>query len=194
MRRYAGWRIALVFMVCAIFQPVFAENLVATPAETDIPNPPQPTDYEIPSWFKQSFLDLAEDVKEATAANKHVLLFFHLDNCPYCAKMLKDNFEAEPQKNFIQKNFDVIDLNVLGSREVMFSQDISLSEKELATKLDIKYTPTVLFLDSDNKVITRLNGYQAASDFIRIMDFVQTKAYQKSNLDEYLKANPVKTN
>jgi thioredoxin-related protein len=40
--------------------------------------------YEIPAWFKTSFLDLAEDAAEAAEADKHVLLFMHLDECPYC--------------------------------------------------------------------------------------------------------------
>lgn len=194
MKRYAGWLMALLISGGALMQATVAENLLATPAETDIPQPPKPTPYELPTWFKQSFLDLSEDAKEAAASGKHVLVFFHLENCPYCDKMLKDNFEPETQKTYIQKHFDVVELNVLGSREVAFSKDISLTEKELATQLEIKYTPTILFLDGDNKVVTRLNGYQANRDFNRIMEFVQTKAYAKANLDDYLKANPVKTN
>ena len=33
--------------------------------------------YDIPSWFKQSFLELAEDAEEAAEADKHALVFIH---------------------------------------------------------------------------------------------------------------------
>ena len=38
----------------------------------------KPTEY--PAWFKESFLNLKEDVAEAKAANKRVLIIFHQDN------------------------------------------------------------------------------------------------------------------
>ncbi len=44
--------------------------------------------YEIPPWFTDSFLDISEDVEDAMDDNKSVLLYFHLDNCPYCRSML----------------------------------------------------------------------------------------------------------
>ena len=48
--------------------------------------------HEKPDWFKSSFLDIREDVAEATDANKRVILYFYQDGCPYCAKLLNDNF------------------------------------------------------------------------------------------------------
>ncbi len=33
--------------------------------------------YDIPSWFKQSFLELADDAEEAAEADKHALVFIH---------------------------------------------------------------------------------------------------------------------
>jgi len=38
-----------------------------------------------PPWFKQSFLDIREDVDEAATAGKRLLLYFYQDGCPYCA-------------------------------------------------------------------------------------------------------------
>jgi len=47
--------------------------------------------HEKPAWFKESFLDLREDVAEASEDKKRVLLYFYQDGCPYCAKLLQDN-------------------------------------------------------------------------------------------------------
>ena len=63
---------------------------------------------EHPGWFKESFLDIAEDVGEAAESDKHVILFMHLNGCPYCFKMTEENFKHAPYTDFIKENFDVI--------------------------------------------------------------------------------------
>jgi hypothetical protein len=35
--------------------------------------------YEIPEWFTQSFLDIADDAAEAAEADRHAMLFIHAD-------------------------------------------------------------------------------------------------------------------
>ena len=145
--------------------------------------------YSIPDWFKESFLDIKEDVVEAEQANKHVMLFFHLENCPYCAQMLEDGFNKEPLKSYIQTHFDVIAINIRGDREIALTADQSLLEKELAKELKIQYTPTILFLDHENKPIQRLNGYRAPEKFEPILKFVVDKAYQTQTLTDYLDKN-----
>lgn len=149
--------------------------------------------YSTPDWFKESFLDIKEDVTEAEQANKHVMLFFHLENCPYCAQMLEDSFNKEPLKSYIQTHFDVIAINIRGDREVALTEDQSLLEKELAKELKIQYTPTILFLDAANKPIQRLNGYRSPEQFEPILKFVAHKAYQSQTLTEYLDKNATQT-
>ncbi|MEJ2644722.1 MAG: hypothetical protein P8180_07280 [Gammaproteobacteria bacterium] len=48
--------------------------------------------HEQPSWFKTSFLDMREDVAEAAAEHKRLVLYFYQDGCPYCKKLLEVNF------------------------------------------------------------------------------------------------------
>ncbi len=73
---------------------------------------------EKPDWFKLSFLDLREDVREASAAGKRVLLYFYQDGCPYCAKLLRDNFGQREIAEKTRSHFDVIAINMWGGREV----------------------------------------------------------------------------
>ena len=49
-----------------------------------------------PTWFKESFLEIQDDVDEATEEGRHIMLFFQLNGCPYCDRMLTESFEAEP--------------------------------------------------------------------------------------------------
>ena len=50
---------------------------------------------EKPHWFKESFLEFEDDVAEAAAADRRVMLYFHQDGCPYCARLVEENF-ADP--------------------------------------------------------------------------------------------------
>lgn len=139
-----------------------------------------------PEWFKESFLDIAEDVDEASEAGKHVILFMHLNGCPYCYKMTEENFKNAPYTPFIKAHFDVIAINIKGDREIAFDADTSVTEKQLAELLKVRYTPTVLFLDGDNKTVLRLNGYRSVAAFEYALKYVQEKAYQRTTLSRYI--------
>jgi thioredoxin-related protein len=118
-----------------------------------------------PDWFKESFLEIADDVDEASEAGKHVLLFMEMNGCPYCFKMIEENFKDASYKAFIQHNFDVIALNIKGDREVTLNTETSATEKEIAETLGVTYTPTLIFLNNDNKPVARVNGYRNVDDF-----------------------------
>ena len=142
--------------------------------------------HEIPSWFKESFLDIAEDIEEAKENNKHIMLFMDLEGCPYCTKMLKENFFAENKTSeFIKKYFDVIEINVKGSREIAWDEETTLTERELAEKLQIQYSPTILFFNYDKEVVVRVNGYRSPVNFKYILEYVQGKHYENMSLTEY---------
>jgi thioredoxin-related protein len=143
---------------------------------------------EHPGWFKESFLDIAEDVDEAAEAGKHVILFMHLNGCPYCYKMTEENFKKAPYTEFIKENFDVIAINIKGDREVALTEETSLTEKELAVRLKVRYTPTIVFLNQQNKVVARVDGYRSVPDFKLVLDYVQEKAYLDSSLSKYVDA------
>ena len=146
-------------------------------------------DVVVPSWFKDSFLDFREDAKEAAESGKHMLVFADLKGCPYCAQMLKDNFkksEAEGgNREFIQKHFDSIHIDIKGSREIAFNEDTEVSEKELARALNVSFTPTLLFMDANNKIVARVNGYRSPREFRQVLNFVHEKAYLKTDLASY---------
>jgi len=146
--------------------------------------------HELPSWFKESFLEIADDVEEATDENRHVMLFFHLTNCPYCNRMLTESFEADPLKSYIQDNFDVIVINIKGDRDVAFNEEISVSEKALAEQLNVFATPAIMFLNQDNKAVARVDGYRAPARFQQVLNYVSKKAYSdNTSLNDYINKN-----
>ncbi len=144
--------------------------------------------HQAPDWFKESFLEIADDVEEASEVGKHVILFFQLNACPYCDRMLEESFEAQPLNGYIQKHFDTIAINVRGDREIAFSEEVSVNEKGLAEILKVRATPAILFLNEDNKTVARVNGYRAPQRFKQVLEFVTTKSYQTTSLADYMRA------
>ena len=146
-------------------------------------------DVVVPDWFKESFLDFREDAAEAAESGKHMLVFADLKGCPYCAQMLKDNFKTSEKdggnKEFIQKNFDSIHIDIKGSREVAFDENTEVSEAQLAQALKVHYTPTLLFMDAKNKVVARVNGYRSPREFRQVLNYVKEKAYEKTDFPSY---------
>lgn len=141
---------------------------------------------EHPAWFKESFLEIADDAQEAADNGKHVILFMHLNGCPYCYKMTEENFKHAPYTDFIKQHFDIIQLNIKGDREVAVNADTTMTEKELANTLKVSYTPTVVFLNGENKTVLRLNGYRSVPAFKHALDFVQQKAYERTTLTRFI--------
>ncbi len=146
--------------------------------------------HEYPSWFKDSFLDLKEDASEAAEDNKHTILFLSLNGCPYCARMLRESFAEN--KNLILKDFDTIGLNIKGDRMVMMDGKTEISEKDMARKLRVRFTPTIIFLDENAKTVFRINGYWDPAQFRHALAYVRTKSYKKMPILAFIKTQKEK--
>ena len=128
--------------------------------------------HEQPAWFKQSFLDFKEDIAEAASQDKRVILFFYQDGCPYCAKLLHDNFGQRRIAKKTRHHFDVIAINMWGDRDITWLDDSSAREKVFAERMKVMFTPTMLFLDEKGNTALRLNGYYAPEKFDAVLDYV----------------------
>jgi len=140
---------------------------------------------EKPAWFKESFLDIREDIAEADESGKRVMLYFYQDGCPYCAKLLKDNFGNRAIAQKTQQSFDVIAINMWGDREVTGLDGKVTTEKRFASSLRVQYTPTLLMLNETGKVVLRINGYFEPHKFDVALDFVAGRHEKKQGFRSY---------
>ena len=145
--------------------------------------------FDTPAWFKDSFLEIATDVEEANESGKHVLLFFHLNRCPYCAQTVNEQFQKEPLRSFMQEHFDSIEINVRGDREIAMTEEITTTERTLAKYLKIQGTPTIILLNSKNQVVLRLAGYRSTRALQQAFNYVAEMAYLETSFSDYKRAN-----
>ncbi len=150
----------------ALFALSILTLILAPPAHAAAPGPTElgeglqnPGYQEHPAWFKNSFLDIREDVADAAAAGKRVILYFYQDGCPYCAKLLQEGLADRRIGELARKGFDLVAINLWGDREVNGFSGEPTTEKQFAAGLRVQFTPTLLLLDEGGKVILRLNGY-----------------------------------
>ena len=142
--------------------------------------------YTIPAWFKTSFLELSDDAAEAAESDRHLMLFMHLDECPYCEAVLNESIVNSDYSPWLRERFDAIAINIRGDREVAFNQEVTVSEKKLAELLKVWQTPVVIFLDGENRQVTRIDGYRTPLEFERILHYVDDKAYLQMDLPSYV--------
>ena len=116
------------------------------------------------SWMRDTFKDLREDLDEANLEGKRLVLMFEQRGCLYCSKMHKDVYSREKVSNYIDENFFVVQLNLHGDLEVTDFDGETLSEKAMARKWGILFTPTVLYLPQ--KVEEGLTATQASVSFM----------------------------
>ncbi|MFW1676395.1 thioredoxin fold domain-containing protein [Pontibacter sp. JAM-7] len=116
-----------------------------------------------PDWFKHSFLELADDLEEASQSDKKLLIYFHQAGCGYCYNLVQQVFMDPALSDFIQQHYDVIALNLWGDRAVTLPDGTELPEKQLAKQWQVQYTPTLLFFSGSLEPLLRLNGYRKPS-------------------------------
>ena len=143
------------------------------------------TPFELPAWFKTSFLDLKEDVAHATGANKRLLVYIGQDGCPYCRELMKNNFSQKPIVDYTRKHFDVLAINMWGDAEITDFAGQITTEKQLVQQLKVQFTPTLLFFDENGKVVLRINGYFPPHQFMAALQFVSEHKETSTTFRDY---------
>ena len=115
--------------------------------------------HEVPSWFAESFLEFPQEVTEAAQDGKRLMLYFWQDGCPACRKMKETTLADRAIVAQTRRHFVAVALNVHGERELQWTDGRTMREKDLARTLNIRGTPTLIFLDEQGAVALRLVGY-----------------------------------
>lgn len=96
-------------------------------------------------WMRDTFKDLTEDLEEATAEGKRLMVMIEQRGCIYCKKMHEEVFPLENIATLIKENYFVVQINMFGDVEVTDFDGTSLPEKDMVKKWGILFTPTILF-------------------------------------------------
>lgn len=150
------------------------------------------------AWFLNSFLDLKEDLADAAAQGKRFAIVWDQRGCPYCMEMHKVNFADPAVNDYVRAKFNILQLDLFGSREVTDFDGETLTEKEMARKYGVVGTPTIQFFPEtpaqlDGKKgraveVARMPGYFKPAHFLAMFEFVADKGYERQSFAQYVKA------
>ena len=101
------------------------------------------------TWMRDTFKDLREDLAEANAEGKRLVLFFEQRGCIYCTQMHTEVFPRPEIDAYIREHYFVVQLNLHGDTEVTDFDGEVLSEKQMARRWNVLFTPTILFLPEE---------------------------------------------
>jgi thioredoxin-related protein len=97
------------------------------------------------AWMQDTFLDLSEDLDEATAAGKRLMVLIEQRGCIYCRKMHQEVFVIPEIEQRLMDQFFVVQINMFGDLEVTDFDGTALPEKDMVKRWGAMFTPTIMF-------------------------------------------------
>jgi len=144
-------------------------------------------------WFAVTFRDIADDIREAKASGRRLAMIFEQRGCIYC-KEIHEQVLTDPQvRDYLKKNFMIVQYNLYGDEEVTDTDGETLTEKTAARKWGVMFTPTILFMPVDppegenarQATVAVMPGAFHKGTFLDLFTWVKEQGY---NTDEAFQA------
>lgn len=102
-----------------------------------------------PDWLRETFKDLREDLAEANAEGKRLMIIIEQRGCIYCTRMHEEVFPDPAIDRLIRDHYFVVQMNLFGDVEVTDFDGTVLPEKDMAARWGAMFTPTLIFLPEE---------------------------------------------
>lgn len=187
------WLILLLSIPALTFQsPAFDEGSFEEAFELGFDDAPLLREIEHPEWFKESFLDLRDDLEEARVDGKQgIALYFGQKNCAYCKALMEINLTKPDIVDYVRENYEIIPIDIWGSRILTLFDGSEITESELAARENTNFTPSLIFYDEKGGVAFKMRGYYKPYRFRAVMQYIVEDFYKRESFREYLeRADP----
>jgi len=151
-----------------------------------------------PDWLKETFLDLGDDLAEATAEGKRMVIMVEQLGCIYCAKMHEKILPYEPIDAMIREDFYPVQINLWGDLDVTDLDGTVMSEKDMARRWNVIFTPTLIFLPEQSDgtksaveaAVAVMPGAFERQTTLAMFTWIRDKAYDSEpNFQRYFTDN-----
>ncbi|MDO9442124.1 MAG: thioredoxin family protein [Beijerinckiaceae bacterium] len=147
-------------------------------------------------WYLESQLNLPADHAAALAAGKRLAILIGQRGCPYCKYMAERHLEDEATVSYIRENFEVVNLNLFGAREVTDFDGRAMSERQFGRAYGVRLTPSILFLPERadglaarppaDRPSIRMPGLMKQPEFLGMFRYVREKGYESASFKQWL--------
>lgn len=100
-------------------------------------------------WMRETFRDMREDLAEANAEGKRLMVIWEQRGCIYCTRMHEEVFPDPQVAALIRDHYFVVQMNLFGDVEVTDFDGTVLPEKQMALRWGVMFTPTLMFFPEE---------------------------------------------
>jgi thioredoxin-related protein len=147
----------------------------------------------VADWINETFNDLNEDLADANSEDKRLAIIFEQRGCVYCKKMHEEVFSQPRIVDYIEENYFFVRLNLHGDTEVTdFDGDIR-TEKAMARKWGLLFTPTILFMpesvdrtkSAPQVAVAAMPGAFSGGTTLDLLTWVNEKRYELTGDEDF---------
>lgn len=139
-------------------------------------------------FFNETWGDFSEEIAKAKEQGKSgVLLFFEMDECPFCHRMKQNVLNQPKVQEYFRKHFLNFAVDIEGDVEITDFEGNSLTQKEFATKINrVRATPVFAFYDLEAKQVVRYTGAtRGVDEFLLLGEFFVNGEYKNMRFTKY---------
>lgn len=149
-------------------------------------SPREPAEY----FFNETWHNYEEELANAKEQGKvGIMLFFEMDECPYCHYMKMNVLNNPRVQEYYRKHFLIFAVDIEGDIEMVNMKGKTMKQKDFAFREHrVRATPVIAFFDLDGKRIHRHIGKTNGIDeFMWMGEYIVDGSYKKMPFIRYKK-------
>ncbi|AGA32183.1 thioredoxin-related protein [Thioalkalivibrio nitratireducens DSM 14787] len=139
-------------------------------------------------FFQPTFGDFQEELDEARAdGKKAVLIFFEMDDCPFCHRMKQQVLNQPEVQDYYREHFAIFSVDVEGDIEIIDFQGNTHRQADFAFRENrVRATPVFQFYNLEGEPIARFTGAtRDTREFLQLGEFVAEGHYRQMNFTRF---------
>jgi thioredoxin-related protein len=138
------------------------------------------------SATKMRWYSFNQGIKKAVQQKKPIIIDFYADWCHWCQQMDKDLFRNREIVRTLNKKYIAIRINTQKNTPITFKGKV-YSPQEFSRALGVSGLPTIVFMDKNGQLVTKIPGYIQKDVFIPLLSYMQKECYKKKvSLKDYI--------
>lgn len=139
-------------------------------------------------FFNETWNDFAEEINNAREQGKKgILLFFELDECPFCHRMKRTVLNQPEVQAFFREHFLSFPVDIEGDVEMVDFNGNAIKQKDFAFKVNrVRATPVFAFYDLEGNQVVRYTGATSGVDeFLLLGEYFIKGVYKEMRFTKY---------
>jgi len=139
-------------------------------------------------FFQETFGDFSEELAIAKSEDKKgLLIFFEMDECPFCHFMKTKVLNSVEVQEYYRKHFKIFKVDIEGDIEIVDFKGNNTTQKEFsARQFKVRATPVMAFINLDGEVIHRYTGRTSGpEEFMWMGEYVVDEHYKTQRFTRF---------